>query len=121
MARMTRLAEIQSLHWQPRLGGDGVVENLDDLHQAIRVILGTPKGSDPLRPDFGSNLHLYLDYPIDRARPHVVRESIEAIRRWEQRLTVARVVVEVVEISTIRIRVLWKVDTGTQGETEVRL
>lgn len=121
MARMTRLSEIQTLHWSPRLGGDGVVENIDDLHQVIRIILGTPKGADPLRPDFGSNLHRYIDYPIDRARPHVVREAIEAIRRWETRLTVLRVVVEVVEVSTLRIRVLWKIDTGIQGETEVKL
>lgn len=118
---MTRLADIQSLHWQPAFGGDGVVENLGDLDQAIQVILRTPKGADPLRPEFGSNLHQYIDYPITRARPHIVRESIEAIRTWEKRLTVVDVVVEVVETSTIRVRVVWKVAAGILNETEVLL
>ena len=120
MASMTRLAEIQSLHWQPRLGGDGVVENLDDLHQAIRVILGTPKGSDPLRPDFGSNLHLYLDYPIDQAVPHLVRETVEAIRLWEPRCVLVKVTPSIVE-AQITLRVQWKLADGVKRETEVRL
>jgi phage baseplate assembly protein W len=50
-----------------------------------------------------------------------VRESIEAIRTWEKRLTVVDVVVEVVETSTIRVRVVWKVAAGVLNETEVLL
>ena len=118
---MTRLADIQSLHWQPALGGEGIVENLDDLNQAIQVILRTPKGSDPLRPEFGSDLHLYLDYPIHRARPHVVRESVEAIRRWEPRVAVERVEFYLVEVSHAAIRVVWRLADGFQGTTEVKL
>ena len=118
---MTQLTDIQSLHWQPRLGGADVVENLDDLHQCIRIILGTPVGADPLRPDFGSNLRQYLDWPLDRARPHVVRESMEAIRRWESRLTVRRVIVEISDVSALRLRVQWAPSDGLQEETEVAL
>ena len=118
---MTRLADIQSLHWQPALGGEGIVENLDDLNQAIQVILRTPKGSDPLRPEFGSDLHLYLDSPIHRARPHVVRESVEAIRRWEPRVAVERVEFYLVEVSHAAIRVVWRLADGFQGSTEVKL
>lgn len=121
---MTQLADIQSLHWQPALGGDGVVENLDDINQAIRVILRTPKGSDPLRPEFGSNLHLYLDYPVNRARPHVVRESIEAIRHptlGEPRVTVERVDFYLVEQAHAAITVAWRLADGFAGSTEVQL
>ncbi|HJU70396.1 MAG TPA: GPW/gp25 family protein [Paucimonas sp.] len=118
---MTLLADIQSLHWQPALGGEGVVENIDDLNQAIQVILRTAKGSDPLRPEFGSDLHRYLDYPIHRARPHVVRESIEAIRRWEPRVAVERVEFTLVEAAHAAVRVVWRLADGFQGSTEIRL
>lgn len=121
MSAMTQLADIQSLHWQHALGGDGIVDNLDDLAQAIRVILLTPKGSDPLRPEFGSDLHLYLDYPINRARPHIVRESVEAILRWEPRVTVERVEFYLVEQARAAVRVTWRLATGPMVSTEVGL
>lgn len=121
---MTRLADIRTLHWQPALGGDGIVENLDDPDQAIRVILLTPKGSDPLRPKFGSNLHVYLDYPIHRARPHVVRETVEAIGDpvyGEPRVTVERVEVTLAGIAHLAVRVTWRLADGFKGTTEVAL
>jgi hypothetical protein len=30
---MTQLSDITSIHWQPKLGGDGVVTNYDDSGQ----------------------------------------------------------------------------------------
>ena len=67
-----------SVFWQPALQAPGeIVRGLDDIRQAIQIILRTPRGSDPHRPEFGSNLHLYIDWPVDRAIPHVVRESVE--------------------------------------------
>ncbi|KVC63488.1 baseplate protein [Burkholderia ubonensis] len=115
---MTQLSEITSVHWQPALNGDGVVEGVDDIAQAIRLILGTPQGSDPHRPEFGSKLHLYIDMPIDRATPHVVRESVEAIRRWETRCEVIRVIPSISE-SRETIRVQWRLADGVIRETEV--
>ena len=50
---MISISDITSLHWQPALGGEGIVEDAADIDQAIRVILKTPKGSDPHRPEFG--------------------------------------------------------------------
>lgn len=121
---MTRLTDISSLHWQPALGADGVVENLDDVQQAVRVILCTPKGSDPLRPQFGSNLHRYLDYPEDRARPHVVRETVEAIGDplyGEPRVTVERVVFERLTPGHIRLHIALRLVNGVAIDTEVVL
>lgn len=115
---MTRLSD--SLHWQPALGGFGVVETVADIDQAIHVILRTPKGSDPHRPDFGSNLHLYLDYPIDRAVPHLVRETVEAIRLWEPRCELVKVTPSIKEARII-LRVQWALADGVKRETEVRL
>lgn len=97
-----------------------MVEAEADIDQSIRVILGTPKGSNPHRPDFASNLHLYLDYPIDQAVPHLVRETVEAIRQWEPRCELVKVTPSIEE-AQITLRVQWKLADGVKRETEVRL
>jgi hypothetical protein len=108
-------------HWQPALGRDGFVEGIDDIRQAIAIILRTPQGSDPLRPDFGSRVWMYIDYPIDRARPHIVRETVEAIRRWEPRVKVTRVVVDLDGEAAIKITAYFKLaDEGDEISAEVR-
>lgn len=72
-----------------------VVENLRDIDQCIRVILGTPYGSDALRPTFGSELWRYIDYPSDQVAPYLIRESYDAIKRWEPRCVLDNVQVSV--------------------------
>ena len=73
--------------------GDGVVQRIADVHQCIRIILTTPKGSDPLRPDFaGATRAIILTCPLDAARPHIVRE-VRAALVWEPRIRVDGVAV----------------------------
>lgn len=117
---MTRLSDISSMHWQPSLSGDGVVEGVQDVDQAIHVILRTPKGSDPHRPTFGSNIHLYVDHPVNQVVPHLVRESVDAIREWEKRADLVKVT-PIIDGSQITLRVLWKLADGVLRSTEVRL
>lgn len=110
---------IAAAHWQPALGTPGeVVEGLRDIDQAIRIILLTPKGSDPHRPEFGSNLHLYLDWPTNRVVPHLVREAVEAIRQWEPRVSLVQVQASH-QLAHITLRVQWKVADGVLQQTEV--
>jgi phage baseplate assembly protein W len=113
---MVTLSEISSVHWQPALGGLGIVEDVADIDQAIRVILRTPKGSDPHRPEFGSNLHLYLDTPVNRVVPHLVRESVEAIRDNEPRCELVKVIPSIEE-AHITLRVQWRLADGVLRET----
>lgn len=68
-----------------------VVTDADDINQAIHIILGTPKGSDPHRPLFGSDWYHWIDSPINLARPHIVREVVDALTRWEPRIELVRV------------------------------
>lgn len=115
---MKILNSITSAHWQPELGTPGsVVEGLSDLNQAIRVILLTPKGSDPHRPEFGSDINKYIDWPANLITPYLVRESVEAIKRWEPRVTVVQVIVDI-DSSKVTLRVKWKVADGIE-ESEV--
>ncbi|MHC8342238.1 GPW/gp25 family protein [Pseudomonas sp. RT6P73] len=110
---------ITAAHWQPALGTSGeVVEGLRDIDQAIRIVLTTPKGSDAHRPDFGSDLHLYIDWPVNRVTPHLVREAVDAIRRWETRVSIVQVLV-LIEDSRVILRVQWRVADGVAQMTEV--
>lgn len=51
---MTDTLISNSLHWQSSLDSDSIVEGFADVEQAIRIILSTPKGSVPHRPQFGA-------------------------------------------------------------------
>lgn len=112
-------SSITAAHWQPALGTSGeVVEGLRDIDQAIRIILTTPKGSDAHRPEFGSDLHLYIDWPVNRVTPHLVREAVDAIHRWETRVMVVQVQVRIEE-AHVFLRVQWRVADDVPQLTEV--
>lgn len=119
MTTPTPYTSITATHWQPTLGTSGeVVEGLRDIDQAIRIILSTPKGSDPHRPEFGSDLHLYLDWPTNRVTPHLVREAVDAIRQWEPRVSVVQVQIQI-HAAQITVRVKWRVAGEVPQLTEV--
>lgn len=119
MTTPTSYTNITAAHWQPALGTSGeVVEGLRDIDQSIRIILTTPKGADAHRPDFGSDLHLYIDWPVNRVTPHLVRETVDALRRWETRISVVQVQVQI-EGEQIKVRVQWRVADGVAQLTEV--
>lgn len=106
-----------SVFWQPALNSPGdIVQGLDDIGQSIHIILRTPRGSDPHRPEFGSDLQRYIDWPIEQAIPHVVRETVDAIRRWEPRCQLQSVK-PVVDGDHLTLRVTWKcADTRPQTQ-----
>lgn len=92
IAAMQNWSDIPSVDWTPKLGAIGdVAEGLDDIAQCIRVILTTPKRSIPHRPEFGSDLWLYVDRSISAALPYLVREVYEALELWEPRIEVLSV------------------------------
>lgn len=119
MTTPIRHTDITASHWQPALGTPGdVAIGLRDIDQAIRIILNTPQGSDPHRPEFGSRIHLYLDWPTNRVVPHLVREAIESIARWEPRVTVVRIATEI-DATHITLRAHWRVQDGLLQTSEV--
>jgi len=88
------IEEIKSVNWQVKTGETGgIVEGTDDIAQCIEIILGTPKGSVPMRPDFGSDIYKYVDYPQGAAIPHIVAETIDALEKWEKRIKIKKVLV----------------------------
>ena len=120
---MTKLNEITYIDWQYKLNGIGsVAEGIEDINQCIAIILSTQKGSDPHRPTFGSDILKYVDYPVNIAKPNIIRETIDAINLWEIRVNVDSVSVEINE-AQINIKVQWslKEDSSTTSTSEVNL
>lgn len=78
-------------NWQISLEDTSqVVEDLEDIGQCVYTILATVKGSDPLRPAFGSDVYKYLDLPVQAANLKLMAEVYYALERWEKRITVKK-------------------------------
>lgn len=117
---MTTLNEITYVDWQQKINSIGeVVEGAEEINQSIAIILTTKKGSDPHRPDFGSDIYLYLDYPVNEISAHIIREATDSITKWESRITINSITVNLQE-SNISIYIDWTLkETITKGITQV--
>ena len=62
------------------------VEGLDEVVQSVSVILKTLKGTRVMRPNFGSNLPLFIDQPLnDQTLLGIYTATLDAISRQEPR------------------------------------
>lgn len=103
-------------YWQPALGELGqFVTGLDDLAQAIRIILATPKGSLPHRPDFGCSFLGVMDMPQGLATARIIREVMDSIAHYEPRVKVTKVQVDSSTYGFSAITVYWI----PQGDTTI--
>ncbi|MBO6271346.1 GPW/gp25 family protein, partial [bacterium] len=119
---MTLLNEITYVDWQFKLNGIGdVAEGVEDINQCIATILNTPKGSDPHRPTFGSDILKYIDYPVNIAKPNIIRETIDAVSLWETRIKINSVRVDI-ENEHYIVKIEWTLNNSNKrGSTEVTL
>jgi uncharacterized protein len=63
-----------------------------DIEEAMRIILLTPKGQRPMRPDFGCKIHELLFAPNDATTAGLASYYVEdALTMWEPRIRVQRV------------------------------
>jgi phage baseplate assembly protein W len=120
------LSDIKSADWslmldslgQPGSGMGKVVKGVDDVDQCIAIILTTPKGTDVLRPTFGTDLWKYIDAPISQAGPAVVREVTQSITQWEPRVKVLSVTTTPLSSivthpgAHVQITVAWQLNLG---------
>jgi len=128
------LDDIQSADWSvmldsssaqpaPGKGLGNVVQGVADINQCIAIILSTPKGSDPLRPTFAYDLWQWIDAPINVARPALVREIVEAVTKWEPRVRLLSVVIDLVpgSLSNLSVTIVWQLKVDVAGVGEQRL
>ena len=105
---MATLENITSSDWQLSLkNAGGVVQDVNDINQCIQTILSTAKGSNPIRLDFGCDLWLFVDQPVNTAIPLMVKEIITSIDAYEQRIKITNITYDIVDQSNIKFRILW--------------
>lgn len=112
-----------SKHWQLAQNGSGITQGAEDIDLCIRNILSTRKGSDVLRPEFGSLWFDYIDAPEDVFVPNAVREIVLAVQTWEKRAQVQEVTFSG-GAPHIAMTVHWRVAGEVSGEiraTQIRL
>lgn len=69
------------------------VDGLDHLRQSVRDILQTPRGSRVMRRDYGSDLFALVDQNLTGVTlARIYAATVLALRQWEPRLRVLRVV-----------------------------
>lgn len=89
---MATLNDIRSINWQIGIAGSGsIVEGMEDVRQCLDVILRTQKGTDALRPEFGSDIYQWIDKPVNAVIPNVKRAIISAVEIFEKRVEVVSV------------------------------
>jgi phage baseplate assembly protein W len=80
---MATLQSIVSNVWGISTVGYGVIaEGIALLRQRIAMVLTTSKGSDPLRPEFGSNIFRYVGAPVNVAIPNIRKEIVQSLAMW---------------------------------------
>ena len=78
-----------------RSGGMALSSGVEDVQEAIALILGTAPGERPMRPEFGCGIHNYIFESIDGyALGRIELEIREALDRWEPRVEVLDVDVD---------------------------
>jgi len=103
-------------YWQPALGQlDAFVEGLEEISQAVRIIVTTPRGSLPLRTEFGCDLLAFQDLPQGLAKVRLIREITTSVERWEPRVTVNKVEVAPVEFGHSTFRITWTPKGSADG------
>lgn len=85
----TKIDEIKATNWQLSNVTIGeVAEGVDDIRQCLGIIFTTTKGSDPLRPLFGSDIFKFVDTPTSSASANISAEIIDAVGKWEKRIII---------------------------------
>ena len=93
----TKIQDIKSVNWQMSNKNIGnVSEGIDDIRQCMAIILTTTKGSDPLRPLFGSDIWRFIDSPVTNAVANISAEIIDCLGKWETRIGIEKLVYNIV-------------------------
>ena len=120
MSQVKDVTKITSADWSPKLNYIGeIVEQLDDIGQCVKIIMSTPKGSDPHRPEFGCEAWNYLDLPTNLAIPQMILAITEAIGLWEPRAKISKIE-NSLEEHQLWLTVHWSVSLGSEQTQTTR-
>lgn len=93
---MATANDIKNSVWGIGIQGYGyIVQGTSCIRQRINIALTTSKGSDPLRPLFGTTIYKQYDTPINIAIPIIKNEIATAIKTWVSDVTIKKVTCKV--------------------------
>ena len=101
------------LHSDQR-GSLALASGVEDIEQAIALILGTAPGERPMRPEFGCSVHEVVFDTIDAAIIGKVQTAVhQALERWEPRIEVVDLDVEQSEehAGTLLVEITYRLRT----------
>ena|SRR5436305_1329330 len=76
-------------------GALALTRGVEDIEQAMGLILGTAPGERPMRPEFGCAVHDVVFDTVDAAIVGRIHTAVhEALERWEPRIEVVDLEVE---------------------------
>lgn len=111
------MIQTDSTYWSFSLNEmGGINSGFDDVSQSMLIILNTVKGSNPLRPDFGSDIWRFVDMPINVAIPMVKAEIIKQIGLFEPRAEIKSVTHELVGNSQVVFTISWVLRVSGQTQ-----
>ncbi len=80
---MSNLKDITSPIWSISVKQYGsIVQGIVAIRQQIQIALTTSKGTDPLRPEFGTVIFKYQDAPVNVAAVEIKKEILKALQIW---------------------------------------
>ena len=96
------LQNITSPVWSLSIKSFGaVVQGITAIRQRIDIALTTSKGTDPLRPEFGTLIYTYQDAPISVAAVEIKKEIIKALQIWVPDITNIKVTYTIINAQVI--------------------
>lgn len=82
------------------------LSGIDHLKQSVIDILTTPIGSRVMRRDYGSRLFELIDNPTNpETVADIVAESAQALKKWEKRIEVSRVLVTSAQSGSVALTI----------------
>lgn len=74
-------------------GGFALAHGVNDIEQAVRIILGTSPGERVMRPEFGCRIHELVFAPNNATTRRLLAYYVEeALDRWEPRITIREII-----------------------------
>lgn len=101
-----------SANFDKSLNSDvALLKNIAAIKESIRNIMLTPKGTDLMKPDFGSQVYSYLFEPLDNISIFTLKEIVKQdIKNFEPRVTILEVIIESPDTNSLSINVTYKIN-----------
>lgn len=103
-------------------GGITLARRERDIEEAIQIILLTPQGQRPYRPEFGCRIHELIFAPNDASTAGLAAYYVEqALRMWEPRIEIEKIVAtpDAGNAGLLTVEILYKVRATLDRRTLV--